>query len=102
MAADNTNSITLTTTFYNGNQQLCTQKCDYPLEKHRLNIALCPTIKDVFASGVHYALDISVPHVNISIAPNQNDILPKTLLDAENICKKCKYKHLANETQIKR
>ena len=102
MATDNTNSITLTTTFYNGDQKLYAQKCDYPLQKHSLNIALCPAIKGVFTSGAHYDLDISVPNVNISVVPNQNDILPKTLLDWQNVCQACKYKHLAKETQIKR
>lgn len=102
MTADNTHSITLVTNFYNGKQKLYTQQCDYPLQKHSLNIALCPTIKDVFTSGAHYDLDISVPNVNISVAPNQNDILPKTLLDWQNVCQACKYKHLAKETQIKR
>jgi len=96
------NTITLTTTFMNGNTTMYAQKCDYPLQKHMLDITSCPVIKDILSSSVSHSVDIGVPDIHLTIHSRPNDILPKILATGQDMCKMCKHKHLENEAQIKR
>ena len=84
--------------FYDRQECVYQSKCDFPVEKSRLNFNVCPLIRGVCNSGIQYNFDIDgLTCVNIKMSPIKDMKIPKIFTKPSHICDSCNIKHVEKE-----
>lgn len=90
-------SINYLTRFHNKNNLLYTQKCDFKIEKNRVDFKTCPIIAEICGMNIQHKLDIdSITSVDVNLFVSDNNI-PQSLINPQKICAGCVLRHRERE-----
>lgn len=90
-------SINYLTRFHNKNNLLYTQKCDFKVEKNRVDFKTCPIIAEISGMNIQHKFDIdSIISIDVQLSVADKDI-PQSLINPQKICAECVLKHRERE-----